>query len=148
MYCKYCGHELKDNEKVCSHCGKNTDIVDLSKYVHKTNPFSTASLVISLIALIGGLIFNIIVKDLVEDPNIKYSECMAYAILCFIIVTLFGTIGLICAFVGHKRVRTNKSEGHASAGAALSLIAIVITIIFLIVNIVELNSYHFVTVHS
>jgi len=140
MYCKYCGHELKDNEKVCGNCGKRADETDLSKYVYTTNSYATAGLVISLIALIGGLILNIYVK-------IKVKNLGTVIFFCALIV-LFAVIGLICSCVGRKRVRQNGYGGRACAGMVISIIAIVMTLTFLIVDIVGLYSYHYVKIHS
>lgn len=96
--------------------------------------------VYSLIVAVVGLILNIVIYNSV-------TETVLVIIYCSVIIVA-ATIGWIICVLRYRRIKRNDIVNLKCVGIVLSVITILITVIFLIVDIKSLNTYHFVPIHS
>ena len=96
--------------------------------------------VYSLVVAIAGLFLNIFIyKDVTNTGEV--------IVFCALII-IAAAIGLIVCVVRYKKREMYETMKLERAGIVLSVIAIVLTLIFMIVDIVSLHTTHFVEVHS
>lgn len=81
MYCKYCGNEIKENEKFCTKCGNqignnierkanNQDNSSkLSNFIKNNKVIITISIVVILIIIIGAITYVILNNNRLSTPT-------------------------------------------------------------------------------
>ena len=96
--------------------------------------------VYSLIVAIVGLVVNIVIYNSVTDTD-------AVIIFCVVIMVV-AAIGWIICVVRYRKHKDNQTINLKCMGILLSVVTIIITVIFLIVDIKSLNELSYVGIHS
>ena len=138
MFCKYCGSVISENEKTCHHCGRRLHELDYS--ATNNNSLAIRGFALSVFIATTSLFLNIIIL-------MEIIELWAIILLCVIQIGI-AVASLVCCFKGHNKTMLSDIEKIANSGIALSVLAIVITVIFMIIDIVDLYTVGFVPVHS
>lgn len=131
MYCKCCGKEIIDDAKFCYYCGtcvKPEELPELEK--SKKNTVAYVGLVISLLMLTIGFILNIVIY--------KYVVIVGELIMFWSALMILSIIGLICSSVGYKRSANRGAVNIARTGLVIGIIVVLLTAIFLAVDLISL----------
>lgn len=140
MFCASCGKviNLKPNEKRCPYCGRL--LPQHINYDSRENNLATQGFALSVFIATTAIFLNIIVY-------MEILELWAIILIC-VLELIIGVTGIIVSFKGLNKTKYYAFEQFAKWGIALSIFAILLTLIFMIVDIVELYTVGFVPVHS
>ena len=96
--------------------------------------------VYSLVVAIIGFILNIIIYKNVKSEGDVIMFCS--------LIIIASLIGLIVCIARRKKTQDQKIRNLQNDGIRISILSIVLTVIFLISDIINLNTVHWVPVHS